>query len=169
MPRSRALRTGRKPSPWGSESADLKSWGDARLNEFRGMLGFAFPGYLVTLSGSGGADAGLIAAQIALLTAQAAAATGQRARAAAAAVQHAGGQGRGSCAEDGPADHGQPGVWDVGRGERGDKGRVESVERSKENHEGHKGHKGRHKGFFLREEWGRVQFLEALTCHQREG
>jgi hypothetical protein len=71
----------------GSESADLKAWGEARLKEFRGMLGFIFPGYLVVLSSStGGTDAGLVAGQIGLLAAQAAAASGQEARAVAAAA-----------------------------------------------------------------------------------
>lgn len=69
----------------GGESAALKAWGDARLGEFKAMLGFVFPGYLVTLAGAGGAqDAGKIAAEIALLAAQTAALEGQEARAAAA-------------------------------------------------------------------------------------
>jgi hypothetical protein len=74
----------------GSESAELKTWADKRLSEFRGMLGFIFPGYLVSTSSSGGGtDAGLITAQIGLLNAQADATSGQESRAAAAAVREA--------------------------------------------------------------------------------
>lgn len=65
----------------GSESAELKAWGDKRLQEFKAMLGVVFPGYLVVLSGSSdgstGADPAKTAAEIALLTAQTAAANGQ--------------------------------------------------------------------------------------------
>ncbi len=43
----------------GGESAALKAWGDARLREFKAMLGFFFPGYLVTLAGA--VLAGLVA------------------------------------------------------------------------------------------------------------
>lgn len=78
----------------GSEAVDLKAWGDQRLKEFRGMLGFVFPGYLVVASSSSsGEDPAKVAAEVALLGAQAdltaaqtAAATGQESRAAAAAT-----------------------------------------------------------------------------------
>jgi hypothetical protein len=64
----------------GSESGQLKAWGDQRLHEFKAMLGRIFPGYWAPLSGSGalsgsgtgeGADPGKLAAEVALLTAQA--------------------------------------------------------------------------------------------------
>ncbi len=73
----------------GGEAGDLKTWGDARLREFKSMLGVAFPGYRMALAGSSGGssgdDPGKIAAETALLQAQAAAVNGQESRAAAAA------------------------------------------------------------------------------------
>jgi len=72
----------------GSEAEDLQKWGEARLKEFRGMLGFLFPGYLIGLAGSSsGEDATQISAQVALLGAQAARLSGQESRDAAAAAK----------------------------------------------------------------------------------
>lgn len=79
----------------GGESDKLKAWGDARLTEFKAMLGFIFPSYLVALAGSSGsgdatkiaAEVALLGAQAALVAAQEAAVTGQESRAAAAEVK----------------------------------------------------------------------------------
>ncbi len=86
----------------GTAGAEFKTWGEARLREFKAMLGVIFPGYLAVLAagsgtGSGsGADPAKTAAEVALLgaqttlaSAQAAAASGQEGRAAAAAAQAA--------------------------------------------------------------------------------
>jgi hypothetical protein len=58
----------------GDAPAALKSWGDTRLREFKGMLGFLFPDYLVTISAGGssggGEDPTKVAAEVALLEAQ---------------------------------------------------------------------------------------------------
>lgn len=83
----------------GGEAGQLKAWGDARLKEFKAMLGAVFPGYLVVLAGSSGssgsdpaltaAQAALYGAQAELASAQAAHVDGEESRAAAAAVQAA--------------------------------------------------------------------------------
>jgi hypothetical protein len=79
----------------GSEAQDLKAWGENRLREFKAMLGFVFPNYLIALAGTAGgsfdpalaaAQAALASAQAAFAAAQAAAVTGQESRAAAAAA-----------------------------------------------------------------------------------
>lgn len=84
----------------GSDPDKLKAWGDARLREFKIMLGAIFPKYLASAisSGAGGGtvDPAKTAAEIALLTAQAGLAgaqdahtDGQESREAAAAAQAA--------------------------------------------------------------------------------
>lgn len=112
-----------------SDAGSLKSWGEARLREFRGMLGTMYPGYLVMLSGSAGSgggaageDPGKLAAEIALMGAQsaktsaeAAAVSGQEGRAvaasAAAAAEKAAEQSR-LAGLHGAAD-GPWGTWDT--------------------------------------------------------
>jgi hypothetical protein len=74
----------------GGDAAPLKTWGDARLREYKGMLGFVFPGYLVTLAGTGGSaaseDPAKLAAEVTLLGAQAALGEAQAAQAEAQAA-----------------------------------------------------------------------------------
>ena len=65
-----------------NQSDGFREWAGARLADFRGMLGFIYPGYL---TGSG--DAGKIAAEIALMAAQTATLNGVEARAIAAAAR----------------------------------------------------------------------------------
>ncbi len=72
-----------------SAAADLKSWGDQRLKEFKTTLAMLFPGYLAALTSGSAADPLKTAAEVALLNAQAQAASGAEARAAAAAQQAA--------------------------------------------------------------------------------
>lgn len=77
----------------GKESAAVKAWGDARLREFKGMLGAVFPGYLAVLvsggDGGSGDDPAKTAAEIALMAAQTNHLNGQESREAAAAAQRA--------------------------------------------------------------------------------
>lgn len=68
----------------GTEASALQGWGEARLKEYKVMLGSAFAGYLAGLAAEeAGVDPAELAAKVALLTAQAGLADAQVLKAAA--------------------------------------------------------------------------------------
>ncbi|HEX9107427.1 MAG TPA: hypothetical protein VF832_09365 [Longimicrobiales bacterium] len=81
----------------GAQAADLKTWGEARLREFKAMLCVVYPSYRPALGGAldtadparQSAEIALLSAQTSLTQAQSAAATGEESRAAGAASQSA--------------------------------------------------------------------------------